>query len=454
MSYIAYPRYEESGVEWIGQVPDGWKVHKLGHALSQPVTDGPHLTPDFISDGIPFLSVDGIQDGELIFEGCRFVSEDDHREFRKKAYPQKGDILFGKAASTGKIARVKVNREFSIWSPLALLKIDENMSTSNFIEYSLKSRCAQSQIDVLCTHNTQSNISMDDIPRLMIAFPPLDEQHQIAAFLDTETAKLDTLIEKKRELIERLKEKRTALISRTVTCGLPPDAAIAAGLDPHPKLKPSGVEWLGEIPAHWELKPLGYVTASRGGATPDKSNQEFWDGDIPWISPKDMKRAVISDGEDHISTEALNSSPLSLIPSPAVLIVVRGMILAHSFPVALTSAGITINQDMKALICHRSVHPEFLYWSLSGFASAFVALTEESAHGTRRLESSTIARFPLLMPLLSEQAAIVSFLDRETAKIDCISETVQSAVERVLEYRSALITSAVTGKIDVRGCAP
>lgn len=114
MSFPRYPSYKDSGVEWLGEVPEGWEVVRLKNLLAQRVTDGPHTTPKFEAEGVPFLSVDGIQDGELRFEGCRYISEADHAEFRRKALPLKNDLLMGKAASTGKIARVKVDFEFSI----------------------------------------------------------------------------------------------------------------------------------------------------------------------------------------------------------------------------------------------------------------------------------------------------------------------------------------------------
>jgi len=296
-------------------------------------------------------------------------------------------------------------------------------------------------------------VNASEIGTLPIPLPPDDEQRAIADFLDRETEKIDTLVARKRTLIERLKEKRTALISRTVTRGLPPDAATQAGLDPHPKLKPSGIEWLGDVPEHWEVKPLGRLVRFVGGATPDKSKPEYWEGEIPWVSPKDMKRQRIKDVPDHVSVDALRDYPLHLLRVHSVLVVVRGMILAHSFPVALTDAPVTINQDMKALDCGRGLAPAFLAWALTGFARALVALSDESAHGTRKLETEVLSRFPLPTPPLQEQCAITDFLDRETAKIDAMAAKVEAAIERLQEYRTALITAAVTGKIDVRGAA-
>ena len=160
-----YSSYKDSGVEWLGEIPEHWKLIKLNFLLKEKVSDGPHETPTFIDEGVPFLSVDGIQDGELTFEKCRYVSKKDHNLYSKKANVTKGSILMGKAASTGKIAQVKVNFPFSIWSPLALIKPNEQISSS-ILEYYLKSHYSQIQIDWFCNINTQKNIGMGDIPKI------------------------------------------------------------------------------------------------------------------------------------------------------------------------------------------------------------------------------------------------------------------------------------------------
>ncbi|MCL4818151.1 MAG: restriction endonuclease subunit S [Vicinamibacteria bacterium] len=213
---------------------------------------------------------------------------------------------------------------------------------------------------------------------------------------------------------------------------------------PYPSYKPSGVEWLGDVPAHWDTKPLGYLARFRGGATPDKSRPDFWDGYIPWVSPKDMKRPRLADAEDHVSERALSGSALSMIPPRAVLIVVRGMILAHSFPVATTDGPLTINQDMKALLPGPEVDAEYLARVLTGVADVFVALADESAHGTRKIESAVLSRFVLPLPPPDDQSAVSQFLDRETARLDALVAKKRALVERLREKRTALISRTVT----------
>lgn len=207
----------DSGVAWLGQVPAHWEVVRLKNCLKRNITDGPHTTPEFIADGIPFLSVDGIQNGELSFEKCRYISSANHEEFKKKAFPKRDDILMGKAASTGKIARVKIDFEFSIWSPLALISLRDTYANVSFVEYWLKSSHSQFQIDQLCTMNTQKNISMDEIPTIRLPLPPLAEQEAIAAFLDAECTRIDALISAAERAVVLLQERRSAVIAAAVT---------------------------------------------------------------------------------------------------------------------------------------------------------------------------------------------------------------------------------------------
>jgi type I restriction enzyme S subunit len=130
-------------VEWLEDIPSHWEQLALARVLAQPITDGPHTTPEFIDEGVPFLSVDGIQNNQLVFDGCRSISTEDHKEFSRKALPKRDDILMGKAASVGKIARVKVDFEFSIWSPLALIRPNRYQCFPAFLErgWAVSSSC-------------------------------------------------------------------------------------------------------------------------------------------------------------------------------------------------------------------------------------------------------------------------------------------------------------------------
>ena len=452
MKLLPYPKYKQSGVEWLGEVPAHWEVRTLT-SIANEITTGPfgsqlHAS-EYVEDRIPVVNPAHIVAGSI--RPDIFSSVDDATALRLERHRLKQhDVIVGRRGEIGRCA--VVGRQEDGWlCGTGALVVRLHNSDPRYILAVFSGAGFREVLSLNAVGTTMLNLNPMIVGRMLSPVPPLPEQRAIADFLHRETSRLDTLVAKKRTLIERLKEKRTALISRAVTRGLPPDAARAAGLDPDPKLKPSGIKWLGDVPEHWEVKPLGRLVRFAGGATPDKGKPEYWDGDIPWVSPKDMKRMRIDDVPNHVSREGLSSSALTLMPAQSVLIVVRGMILAHSFPVAITGAPVTINQDMKALTSGKRLNAEFLLWLLTGIAGIFVSLADESAHGTRKLESEIVARVRVALPSTDEQISIVDFLDRETAKIDALVAKIETAIERLHEYRAALITEAVTGKIDVRG---
>jgi len=199
-----------------------------------------------------------------------------------------------------------------------------------------------------------------------------------------------------------------------------------------------------EPPADWRVLPLYHLFQSVGGATPSKDNEDYWKGNIPWVSPKDMKTAVIDDSIDHISQSALNESRLALLPTGSVLIVVRGMILVHTIPVATTSRPVTINQDMKGLFPKNGVNAEFLAFLLRAISPLLFSTIEESGHGTRCLRLDLWRNVLVGVPSKTHQERILSFIRRKTVQIDAVVGKKQRLIERLQEKRQALISHAVT----------
>jgi len=134
----------------------------------------------------------------------------------------------------------------------------------------------------------------------------------------------------------------------------------------YPEYRDSGVEWLGEVPAHWEVTPLKHFVSLRSGCTPSKENRSYWDGDVPWASSKDLKQEALGDTADPITQLALQEGVAELVPAGSLLVVVRGMILAHSFPETKALVPMAINQDLKALRPNARVRADFLVWQLQG----------------------------------------------------------------------------------------
>ena len=181
-----------------------WETTALADVVATPITDGPHLTPNFLPAGVPFLSVNNLVANRLDFSSLRLISMADHAEFSKKCKPRKGDILFGKAASVGMVALVETDVEFNIWSPLALIRVVGKMNT-RFAFYALQGSKIARQIKLLTNASSQGNIGMSDIGLLRIAKPPLIEQAAIAAVLSDMDAEL-TALEARRDKTHALKQ--------------------------------------------------------------------------------------------------------------------------------------------------------------------------------------------------------------------------------------------------------
>lgn len=326
---------------------------------------------------------------------------------------------------------------------LALIRPQPN-SVGAFIGWAIGAVGPREQYQVAANGITRFGLTIDAIRNSILPMPPLLEQHSIVRFLAHETAKIDALVAKQQELIGLLQEKRTALISHAVTKGLDPEAA----------MKDSGVEWLGETPAHWALQPLRTL-ARRGPRT-------FTDGD--WIESLYITDGGVrliqtgnvgighykEQGFRYVSENTFSELGCTEVRPDDVLI----CRLAHPVGRACLAPDLGTRMITSVDVCIlRSAHevvPSFLVYSLS--ASNYLAFMGGICRGgTRdRVSRSTLGSVPIRVPPLSEQYAIAKVLDKETNKIDTMSDKVNEAIDHLNEYRTALISAAVTGKIDVR----
>jgi type I restriction enzyme S subunit len=288
------------------------------------------------------------------------------------------------------------------------------------------------------------SISMDKLRNFILPLSS-SEQTAIANYLDRKTAEIDRLIANKERLIELYEEEKTAVINQAVTKGLDPDAS----------MKPSGIDWLGDIPEHWEVKRLKYAIESlAGGGTPSTSNPSFWNGTIPWVSPKDMKVDEIFETEDYVTELAIQDSSTNLIPPERVLAVVRSGILKHTFPVAINKVPVCLNQDMKAMNPVDCISVQFFYWKLKGLEKEILTLCNKMGATVDSIEISNLMDLVLTFPTLAEQSAIVQHIETQCSRLDTIIEKFKKQIELLKEYRTTLISEVVTGKIDVRGDSP
>ena len=414
---------------WPPAVP-GRPILSIKYLLKEKITDGPHETPEFLDEGFPFLSVDGIQDGELTFDKCRFISQEQHLEFRKKAAPRVGDILFGKAASTGKIARIKSDREFSIWSPLALLRPDLDKVVPGYLEYALKSPMGQAQVDTLKTTSTQSNISMEAIPRIRIPVPSLPLQKNISEFLDSETGRINDLIVGKDRLLALLAEKRRALITRAVT----------RGLDPHAPLRESGVAWLGQVPAHWEVERTRWLFQERDERSATGEEELLTVSHLTGVTPRSEKNVNMFEAETTEGYKTCRASDL-----------VINTLWAWMGAMGVAPVDGIVSPAYNVYVPGQRLDPAYV--------DALVRIrvfAEEATRYSKGVWSSRLRLYPegffeiwFPVPPVSEQRAIVAHIAAETARLDALAAATESSLALLKERRAALIAAAVTGQIDI-----
>lgn len=208
-----------SGVEWLGDIPAHWEVFPLKRWLETPITDGPHETPEWQDEGIDFVSAESMVNGRIDFDKRRgFISEVLHQTYCKKVHPRRDDIFMCKSgATTGKLAMVDTDREFSVWSPLALIRADTARVFPYFLFSALHSTYLQLQVQQTWSYGTQPNLSMLAMSRLLVALPPLDEQQGVQDFIRSESAQLELILNRVRQEMQLIQEYRTRLISDVVT---------------------------------------------------------------------------------------------------------------------------------------------------------------------------------------------------------------------------------------------
>jgi type I restriction enzyme S subunit len=324
----------------------------LKRLVKRKITDGPHVTPEFLDEGVPFLSVDSIQESRLVFENSRKISIDAHRDYSRKCKPRRGDLLIAKAASTGKVAMVDVEFEFSVWSPLALISPNLQQIDSRFLFYALISPEVQARIDLLCTFNTQRNISMGDLEQLQVPVPSLSRQRAIADFLDGETAKIKALITKNRQLTDLLAEQRFSTIHDLVTTGIAPS-----------QLSDSGHEWIGCVPSHWSVVKTKFVARLATGHTPSREHPEYWvDCDTPWFSLADVWQ-LRSGRQEYLGDTSEKISQLGLANSAAVLLPAGTVIVSRTASVGFSGimpVPMATTQDFVNWVCGPKIKPEYL----------------------------------------------------------------------------------------------
>ena len=436
-----YGTHVASGLDWIGSIPSHWAVRRIKHlgriryGLGEP--------PSLLSDGVPFIRATDVKRGKINPDAVQRVDPDDVPWSRAiKLKP--GDILVVRSgAYTGDSAIIPGEWSAAIAGYDLVLSVDG--AVPEFIAYTMLSPyMLEGQIYLAKSRAAQPHLNADELGSFVAVLPPEDEQRAIVSFLDGETAEIDALIAKKQRLIELLKEKRTALISHAVTKGLNPKAA----------MKPSGIDWLGDIPAHWRFLRLKFLSTIQSGLTLGKKyNSETT------ISRPYLRVANVQDG--YLDLTEITQVEIPASDAPRFELRAGDVLMTEGGDFDKLGRGYVWEDQIPR--CLHQNHIFAVRPDTEHLDSHFLASVLTSSHGKNYFTSTSqqttnlattnrtkLGNLCVPLPDVKEQRAILAAMRSRTKSIDETVNACAVAIAKLNEYRSALISAAVTGKIDVR----
>ena len=444
-----YEAYKDSGVEWVGEIPEGWAVLRLKSLLSSvphALADGPFgsdmKSEEYQDSGVPITQLNNIKEGIHKDDAFKYVTEEKAATLSSHfIYP--GELLMAKMMPAGRtcIASAAFPKYLLSSDSIRIVPVDE--IDRRFLCYAANAY-ANIEAELLSTGTTRVRINLGIVRNMQFAIPPLNNQRAIADYLDTKTAEIDALVADCEREVGLLREYRKAVISEAVTKGLDPDAP----------MKDSGVEWIGEIPAHWDAGKLLRHARLESGHTPSKLHPEWWveeECTIPWVTTQDVHRfrdgriTSIDDSELHVSQIGLDNSSARLLPAGTVAL---SRTASVGFSIVL-SVPMASSQDFADWVPDEQLDSFYLLYSLRSMEKVFKQLQMGSTHKT--IYMPDIMKLTVAYPPIEEQRKIAAFLDTKTDEIDSLIEAKEQMADKLREYRKSLISEAVTGKFKVPG---
>jgi type I restriction enzyme S subunit len=417
-TYLPYPAYQPSGIDWLGNIPSGWKAISLRHLAK-------------IKNGSDFKHIEVEEGGyPVLGSGGEFA--------RVSAFMfDKPSVLLGRKGTIDN--PLYIEEPFWTVDTLFYTEIQENTYPKFFYYF-----CKTIPFSFFQYGSTVPSMTQNDLYSVRVSFPSLLEQQQIAAFLDRETAKIDQLIAKQQQLIELLKEKRQAVISHAVTKGLNPDV----------KMQPSGVEWLGDVPEHWDIRSVSRLSSKITNGYVGPTRDILVSTGVPYVQATHIKNGKVNFDDAYFVREAWsNSHAKSILKEGDVLIVQTGA--------GTGDVGI-VTKDEEGFNCHaliilqpinEVISGEFLSTSLQSQYGYSVLYSIRTGGMHPHLNCGEVQYVKLPIPSRVEQDAIIQYLRTQNEKFDVLMEKAQRQIGLLRERRAALISAAVTGKIDVREVA-
>jgi len=443
MSFPKYPEYKDSGIEWLGEIPSHWNISRF----KQVFKERNERSPDGLETLLSVSAYTGVRPRSEIVEEGEYLSRAESLEGYKICHP--GDLVMNIMLAWNRgLGFTTFN---GIVSPAYCVfeKIDN--SDCKFLDYLVRSDECTGYFKAFSTGVIESRLRLypEIFGQLYASIPPLAEQSAIAVFLDRETAKIDALVAEQEKLIELLKEKRRAVISHAVT----------KGLDPNVPMKDSGVEWLGEVPEHWAVSPLRRLLVSiEQGSSPQSESSPAPPGE-----PAIIKLSAIKNGHFDATESKALASMQSIDPRYEVR--VNDLLVTRANTLDLVGASCIVHSNIPEklflpdlvyrLSLRSELTPQFLnyFFQSSSARSQISADARGSSMTMAKISQGHIKCWWVTLPPRAEQDQITGYLEGENRQFDELMVEAQRAIDLLKERRSALISAAVTGKIDVRGLA-
>jgi type I restriction enzyme S subunit len=403
----AYPEYKESGIDWLGSIPESWYTARLKYYISitngrDPITNGE--IPVYGSGGSSFKTCGEFKEGPTVLLG------------------RKGTINNPR------------------WIQNRYWNVDTAFDTHSLNGFNLRFFYYLSKIfdyDMYQTNTAVPSMTQSDYGNITIPIPSKSEQETIAAYLDEKTGKIDELIAEKTKQVKDLRSYRTSVITEAVTHGLNPNAP----------LRQSGIDWLGEIPEHWNIIKTNYVFNNIGsGTTPDTNNDDYYsESGINWLQTGDLNDGNIECTSKHITDLAVTEKGLKRYPINSLVIAMYGATIAK---LGILKIETTVNQACCVLTPSVTIENKYAFYVFHAGKNALIKLA--SGGGQPNISQAVIKEFRIPVPPISEQQEIAAYLDEKTAKIDKLISELNTQLAELAEYKQAVISEAVTGKVDVR----
>lgn len=444
-----YPAYKASGIEWLGEIPVGWKMVRLKHLLldgKDGIKIGPFgssLKSDIIKEeGFKVYGQENVIKDDFM-AGHRYIDDDKFLELNAyELFP--GDIVITMMGTMGKSKVVPQNIEKGIMdSHLIRIRVNPAYFSPELISLLINdSNYIFTQTKLQSRGSIMEGLNSSIIKSLLFLVPPPDEQKQILAFIHYKTYLLDTYITKKQQQIERWQAYRTALINQAVTKGLNPAAP----------MKDSGIEWLGEIPAHWEIVKLKFLTTKVGsGVTPRGGSTVYQDAGIPLLRSQNIHfDGLRLDEVAYISREIHDSMSNTKVQPNDVLLNITGASIGRCYYVDENLGEANVNQHVCILRPNDEVKTKFLFNTLASNIGQDQVFYSQNGTSREGLNFEQLKNFIIPLPPQKEQIEVIQFLETINQKIFTLIAITQRQIERLQAYRTSLISDAVTGKIDVR----